>query len=284
MGLLNDKETDGVYFSAWLKRDFEEVYKVVCKVLDQYGVWHGVLEGTQDYWCRDYMPVQTAKGQFVRYRYCPDYLSKGLQQYMTDPKDVCDKLREAWWAGVVWQELELVVDGGNVVKCGDVVVMTEKVFAENPDVPRGKVHEMLEEAFGAEVLFLPWDSEEKYGHSDGVVRYVGDGRVVMTNYRDFDRKMAEEMWRRLERRFEVVELAYSSERTHPDCWVYVNFLQTEQVIVVPGLGIKEDREALEQLRRLFPEYGERVVQVDARPLVKRGGAWNCVSWNVKRFK
>ena len=82
-------------------------------------------------------------------------------------------------------QLDLVMDGGNVVKCGDTVVMTEKVFFENKDKSHDEVELLLHEAFGCDILFLPWDKKEVFGHSDGIVHYASDGKVLLTNYDDF---------------------------------------------------------------------------------------------------
>ena len=44
---------------------------------------------------------------------------------ITDCTEACLKL------GIQYRETDIVIDGGNVVLCGDNVVMTDKVFTEN---------------------------------------------------------------------------------------------------------------------------------------------------------
>lgn len=85
------------------------------------------------------------------------------------------------------QPIKLVLDGGNVVKCGDTVVMTDKVFVENKDKTPAEVERILRDAFQCDILFLPWENvKENYtGHSDGIVHYAGDGKILLTNYDDF---------------------------------------------------------------------------------------------------
>lgn len=51
------------------------------------------------------------------------------------------------------------------------------------------------------------------------------------------------------------------------------------VIIVPGLGIPTDKEALQHIKELFPDYQDRIYQVQMPSIVKRGGgALNCLSW------
>ncbi len=176
-------------------------------------------------------------------------------------------------------ELDLVLDGGNVVKCGNKIVMTEKVFAENNDKSRSEVQRLLEEAFQCNIVFLPWDKNEKYGHSDGIVHYIGDNRMLMTNYDDFDKKFAQDFLRILEKHFDVTVLKYNVKRQHKRSWSYINYLQIGQLALVPQLGIPEDEQALQQITEAMPQC--KVVGVPALEAVRKGGALNCISWNIK---
>ncbi|MBO4774201.1 MAG: agmatine deiminase family protein [Bacteroidales bacterium] len=118
----------------------------------------------------------------MSYNYNPNYLQdKHKRRYITDAKKVrnIDFLQQAEMV-----EMDLVLDGGNVVKCGDTVVMTDKVFVENKDKTPAEVERILREAFQCEIVFLPWDKKEKCGHSDGIVHYIGNGKILLTNYGD----------------------------------------------------------------------------------------------------
>lgn len=276
LALLTDRDTDTVYLSAWLAKDHPKEYAAIAAALDRHGVRHDLLPHTADYWCRDYMPVQSRLDRFVGYVYRPDYLDNDRdRRYITDPAPVCRSL------GIASEPLPLVLDGGNIVKCPETVIMTEKVFAENPRHTPAQITAMLEKAFQAEILYLPWDPAEPYGHADGVVRHIRLNRVLFTNYRDFDPAVADEMLRRLSARFRVVELRYDVPKHHPDSWAYINYLQTSRVILLPALGIPEDEQALEQIRRLFPDYVGRVEQIPIAPLVRQGGTLNCLTWNIR---
>ena len=101
--------------------------------------------------------------------------------------------------------LNLIVDGGNVVKCGDTIVMTEKVFHENNKYSREDIEEMLRNAFECDIIFLPWDKSEKYGHSDGIIHYLGDNKVLLTNYEDFN----SDYYNQFKNEMEILEVAES---------------------------------------------------------------------------
>ena len=138
--MLIDHLTNIVFLSDWLSEECPELYQSLTKALRDNALDCRILSNTNDIWCRDYMPIQTDEKRFVSYKYYPDYLVKEHKEhYITDVKDVgnVDFLHQA---EVV--SLDLVLDGGNVVKCGDKMVMTEKVFVENKEKSRNEVQRL----------------------------------------------------------------------------------------------------------------------------------------------
>ena len=221
--MLPDSLTNTVFLSDWLPEVCPTLYQNLTKTLKDNAVAYRILDNTNDIWCRDYMPIQTDEKRFVSYKYYPNYLvEKHQEQYITNVRDVgnVDFLRQA---EVV--PLDLVLDGGNVVKCGNKIVMTEKVFVENKEMSRNEVQRLLEEAFRCDIVFLPWDRNEKCGHSDGIIHYVGGNRVLLTNYDDFDKSFAQDFLRILEKHFDVKTLKYNVKRQHARSWAYINYLQ-----------------------------------------------------------
>lgn len=275
--LITDLLTDTVFFSDLLPERCPELYRSITLTLKDNNIEHRLLAGTKDIWCRDYMPIQTAEKRFVFYKYNPDYLQpKHLLRTITDVNSVANinRLRQDGEA----VELDLVLDGGNVVKCSDKIVMTEKVFFENKDKPRNRIRQMLEDTFQSEIIFLPWDRNEFLGHSDGIVHYIGNNRVLMTNYADFAPTLARRYTRILENFVEVIPLTYNVKRKHKRSWAYVNFLKVGRLVLVPQLGIPEDEQALRQISDAMP--ASKVIGVPALEAVRKGGALNCISWNV----
>jgi agmatine/peptidylarginine deiminase len=65
-------------------------------------------------------------------------------------------------------------------------------------------------------------------------------------------------------------------------WVYINYLQMKDLILVPQFGIEEDLQAFNQISQLFPEYAakEQIETIDASVIIKYGGVLNCISWNI----
>lgn len=279
--MITDNQTNTVYFSGLLPKKCPILDAHITEALKKHGIPYAYLSETKDIWCRDFMPIQIEEDRFVFYKYTPDYLKDTYgQSVQTNPDDVfqseANHLQQLLPKST---RIDLVLDGGNVVKCGDTVVMTEKVFEENQDKSRAEVEKMLRDVFQCKILFLSRDKCDRYGHSDGIVHYVGEGKILLTNYDDFSTKFYNLFYEILEKRFEIIPLKFNVEK-HDNCsWCYINYLQVGNLVLVPQLGIDEDNQALKQIAKANPEC--EVVGIPSLEAVRRGGALNCISWNIK---
>ena len=278
--MITDNQTNKIYFSPALERDCPRLWTSIHQALTERKIRHGILmKNPQYFWCRDYMPIQIAEDNFVVYHFRPNYLLKEKDKY--DYALKCDGYEICKAMNYPMTEMNLVLDGGNVVKCGDTIVMTDKVFRENSDKSRIEVERILHDKLQSDILFLPWDTEDYCGHSDGMVHYAGEGRILASSYYyDFYPSFAKEIEKILEKKFDVIRLKSNIKLKNRNNWAYINFLQTEKLIMVPQLDIEEeDALAVEQISNVFPDV--EVIGIPALEAVNDDGALNCVSWNIK---
>lgn len=292
-----------VMFSSLLVRDYPEIYKAVSDCLRSHVVPHGAFSFTKDYWVRDFMPIQIGPKAFRFFRYNPDYL-QDKKRYISDGKKVFEKSPAITYGNsdeLDLDETSLVLDGGNVtfVPSGEqmYIVMTDKVMLENPNYTKEEIEAELCRLLTpsgspqVKIVWLPWRHSDMCGHTDGILRFVSnkDGRAkVLVNLALYERNHAKEMREILSQYFDVIDLRLS--RYDDLSWAYINFLQVGQywyghkhpIIIVPGIGDEvTDREALDQLRVLYPSC--RVEQVQMRNIIAEyGGALNCMTWTFYR--
>ena len=119
------------------------------------------------------MPLQLDADRYLCYTYRPDYLLKKS----CDSKYITDSIEVSKYMGINVKKSSLVIDGGNVVKIGDKAIMTEKVFYENSGVSSKWLKRKIQNHLECEVVFIPWDKYEIYGHSDGIVKPLSDTTV-----------------------------------------------------------------------------------------------------------
>lgn len=275
--MISDQNTNYIYFSEILKADskYSETVKQLTEELNHLKVKFSFLPNTKDIWARDYMPVQISENEFVEYRYDPDYLQK-YRSLKTYPDIVCDSIN------LNTTKSDLIIDGGNVVKSSNCIILTDKVVKENKhQYSKTELVKKLHDTFKVEkVVLIPWDIKEEYGHSDGVLRFIDDETVLVNEIYEPERKL----FQTLKQNGLASEiLKVKIRRNNKWNWAYINFLQTKDLILIPKFNIDEDENALEQIAKYFPEYAKnnRILQIEMTEIAKLGGALNCISWTIK---
>ena len=221
-------------------------------------------------WTRDYMPVQVSKNKFVRFNYSPDYL-ECYPEYKPDISAILSAL------GIHVIDSDIIIDGGNVISCGDKVIMTDKIFRENSNYDYDVLIKTLSQLLEAEVVLIPEDCYDEYGHADGMVRFMGNGRVLVNNYCDFDKALRKRLLAALSPHFDIVELNYGAYTDRS--WAYINFLHVGQHILIPMIGDKLGEMAFKQIADAFPQCECHSVY-HYESFVHEGGALNCSTWNI----
>lgn len=272
--MITSFDTNMFYFAKGLCFvNYKDVARRLVETSFSHNIAWGELPQTSSpfhIWARDYMPVQVRKYKFVRFRYTPDYLRES-PEYKPDTTPILSEL------GVEVLDSDIVVDGGNVVSCGDKVIMTDKVVRENPHYDRNALIDSLSVLLEAEIVLIPEDLYDEYGHSDGMVRYIGEGRVLMNNYCDFDKTLRDKLLSALKPHFDISELHYGSYTDKS--WAYINFLHLGQHLFIPQMEDKLAGKAFRQIDELFPACECHPIW-GCESVVNEGGALNCTTWNV----
>lgn len=276
--MIAEWDTNTLFVSDLLEKKFPALVASLGATL--IGVPIEIITCAADIWCRDYMPIQLDQDRFCQFVYSPDYLRK--HQHLVTPPDKCrlpfmDDYRQE----------PIVLDGGNVVASRTKVILTEKVYKENPGIERPRLRDRLEEIFQAECVFIPKQAGDDVGHSDGVVRFVTEDRVLFNDYATAHPGYGEKVRGVLEKKgLEVETLPMFEEKgqrrrdgIEPAVGIYINYLRVGDVVVLPGYNRPEDKEAVEKARKIMPSV--KILQVPCRNLAEEGGVLNCVSWTIK---
>lgn len=280
--MITDRETNQVYFSGLLATDerYSRAWKEIASILEKHRIRHGLLKGTKDIWCRDYMPVQRSEGSYVQFRYEPSYLAEE-RHLQSDPR------RILYENGLQAQYSSINLDGGNVLRWTDRVILSDRVFDENPAyASKARLLHQLEELFEAVVIIIPAIRSDMTGHADGLVRFY-DRHTLVGN-----RLAAEyEYWQKGMRKvisqygFNYVELPLFEhrERKYPLSAIgcYANYLEVGDLIIAPVFEVpgNKDQEAVAILSQVFPDRHIETVNINA--VARQGGLLNCITWNIK---
>ena len=272
-----------IYTSEYLRttKRTECISIAIHNALESLHIEHRELKHTNDYWCRDYMPVMIFDdGTYSRYKYYPDYLiDKNKSQYITNQNDACKDINL-----FMPTDMNIIFDGGNYVRCGNKVIITDKIFMENPQWSPTYLLGHLKDSLCADIILLPWDMGDEFGHSDGMVAYIGDDKVLLNSCWENKKAYHTRLRKILDPHFEVIELVYDCKKDR-DSWCYLNYLQLPNAILLPCLSNNADCEndiaAIETFKNIFPNL--KIIPIYAKPLIQEGGALHCVTWEYIEY-
>ncbi|MFN4260908.1 MAG: agmatine deiminase family protein [Gemmataceae bacterium] len=274
--MIPESEVNCVYLAAMLEGRHPEVFKGLRETLTAYGVEVRYLADVRDVWIRDYAPIQVTARALVKFRYTPDYLSG--HEHLITGEDVVEAFRDLGRC----HRSEIILDGGNVVGCRGKAILTDKVYKENPGWDRPQLRRQLWELLQVDqLLIIPKEPYEPIGHADGMVRFLDEQTVLVNDYSTVDPSFHDRLTRVLrQHRLQIETVPYFLEgqsRAGIPSAVgnFVNFLQTERVIVVPVYGTGHDEVALRKLESHFPSLP--IVTLGCTDLARDGGVLNCVS-------
>jgi agmatine deiminase len=268
-----------VYVSKILavSNKFSKTYRAFASKLMHIGASLKELENTADVWCRDFMPIKTGDGRFVQFRYDPSYL-KGFPALQTNPELVWNSL------GLSVEKSPIFLDGGNVLRCENLVLISDRVFDENLNHSKTELLNTLEKSFNAEILIFPQVKSDLTGHVDGLARFINPSTILIN-----DRLKEYKYWARLVEKFAkehqltLVDMPFFHKSVkgfpHNALGCYLNYLELPNDIVMPVFEVGGDinDSALNKLEEVFPN--KKIHPVEATELALHGGVFNCATWS-----
>ncbi|MFA6402893.1 MAG: agmatine deiminase family protein [Salinivirgaceae bacterium] len=280
--MITDLQTNVVYFSNSLTKEFPNEFNELKKIIDDAGYSVKVLDGTKDFYCRDFMPVQISSTDFVQFIFRPKEYLKGKQlNYLSNPiyVELMSKIPQPRYSPII-------LDGGNIIKWENKVIITDRVLKDNRYQFQNDeaIIERLKFDLNCEVILIPEYPKEKTGHADGLVRFI-DSNSVFINDLEND---PEKMWQyKFSQVLKTHKLQYKElpceldEKKKTAEGLYINYLHLGNLIVVPQFGMEpSDNMALSTFDEVFGKT-HQVVPFKANWIAENGGVFNCASWTVK---
>ena len=262
-----------IYFSSLINSpEYRPATDRIAAALKAENVAFSYIENTKDIWLRDFMPVKIKSGKYVSFRYEPCYLeeSKNLR---TNYRDIEAQIP----VKVAYSDINL--DGGNVVfsPSKEKVIISDRVFLENPDRQENELIAELQKLLEAKVIIIPSLKSDMTGHADGMVRFVDENTVIGndtgTKY-GLEYKIKKALGKE---NITVIDFPYFESKKDSARGCYLNFLETENCIFLPVFAAPDDKRAIQAAKRIF---NKRIIPVEINEITADGGCLNCISWET----
>ncbi len=280
--MIHDEITNTLYLADSTMFEFNKESNKLKQIIIDHKYSFKILKETEDYYCRDYMPVQINDNEFVQFIFRPkNYLKKKELKYITNPVKVelVNELKQPKYS-------RLVLDGGNLVKWKDKVFITDRVLKDNlfQFESSNAIIAQLENDLKCKVILIPEYPEDNTGHADGLIRFINDETVIVN---DTSNEPEKEWLREFKKILNENNLFHISipcrvtkNRNNAATGLYINYLHLGNLIVVPQFGYKEDEVAKSILKEIFGST-HSIVPMEANWIAQYGGVFNCCSWTVK---
>jgi agmatine/peptidylarginine deiminase len=261
-----------IYFSSLLKQKrYLPFYNRLVKLFKNNNLSCKFVEGTKDIWMRDFMPVKSMDGKYIQFDYHPIYLKK-YPKYITDGSLIAKQL------GIEIIKTDIKLDGGNFVCYNGKAIITSRIFKENPQYKEENLIDKVKDLLKLNKIIIIEEEYDTYGHSDGMVRFVDDNTVLINEYPKKHIKYKKKLTDVLEKEgLKYIEIPSTDNMTKA-IGLYINYLQFENIIVLPAFNIDNDKKTLKMFKEIFKEY--KILQLDCTEIAKAGGVLNCISWNL----
>lgn len=285
--MITDSETNMLYLADTLPIEYTEFYQLFEELFEgpffKKTIELKFLTGTKDIWAVDYMPIQITKEKFVRFKYDPDYLHcNDMEHLITNAKNVSETI------GFSSKYSSLKVEGGNVIKGKNKVIMCDKVLKDNIAWNKSQkqiIDELINCFEVEEIIFIPTHPEDFIGHADGMIRFIDDDNVIINDLKSDYKYFGDYLISILKKHNLNFKEIPCNIQNPKDKWdargIYINYLQMKDVIFAPqykGNFKKEDERAIKVLTDIFPK--SKIIPVICNSIAKDGGVLNCISWNI----
>lgn len=276
--MITDNQTNTLYLSDKLSKFLPEFYSDLKDIISIQNINFKLLHNTKDIWAVDYMPVQITKDKFIQFKYFPDYLNtKKWKNTISNVDEVCEILN----LNII--KSDIILDGGNIIKWNNKVIMCDKIFDENSHLTQKElINELYKLLEVDKIIFIPKHPKDIIGHADAMIRFIDEHNVLVNDYSkeniSFQKSFRLALYNAGLDYVEFPYNPYSNSNYEEAVGEYINYLQMKDFILLPKFNLKEDEKAFKILNQIYPKY--KIETLECIELAKRGGVLNCISWNV----
>jgi agmatine/peptidylarginine deiminase len=168
---------------------------------------------------------------------------------------------------------DINLDGGNVLICDGRAILTDRIFSENPNRDKEELVSELTKLLECEIIIIPSQKGDVTGHADGMVRFVNRNTILGNELAKEYKYWREGMQKVLEKyNLTYIDVPFfeAKDRKHPlsAVGIYVNYLEVNNLIVLPVFGRDEDKLAIDIIKMAFP--GKIVETINYEEVAQEG--------------
>lgn len=239
--ITGDRVVFGI--SSELEHIYPNIYTDLVSAFVKHHVKYETIENVNDVWVKEFMPIIFGKNRVVSYKYDPDYLRRYQNKHLkTDLTSVTinDNPLE------IDYHSDITFNGNNYLLIDNTLLMTTQLYGDNCHIEdQSIVDSKVKDDLDVDSIVVVPKTKYSNGCINSMVRVI-DNETILVN--DFSGE-AEEFQTRFN---DAIKLLNKKVVVFPYV-EYMDYIDTNNLIIVPFYGNKKDEEALEKLKKIFPD-------------------------------
>lgn len=269
------------------KKLYEELEKAL--TLDGTEVTTIVADKLPSIWVRDYFPINV-DGKFLMFKPCTDYMDSYQKEFYDhfDFNNLKKILKKNF------KKVPLILDGGNAIFNDKLLITTEKVYQDNNNMSKREVNKILQEAFNGRKIVALKTEDPQYdpvGHSDGVVNFLDNDTLFISDYSNIDQELHDHNRNQIENLVEHHVLpqyfvdkvtTLKEDRDWYDIeGCYINFIGTKTSLIFPKFKNKEYNQIIKEMVQKLDKLKRKIHFIECNQVTKYGGGLHCISYDYE---
>ena len=257
------------HIESLYKGCYTDIYERLKTILEPY---HEVKTlDLPDIWIRDFAPFFTDKKP-MPLLYKPPY-----QSFLKSERVQIECLK---YFPDLPIPLPIRFDGGNLISNNQGIgIATKKPLELNP-ISQDKIDLFMSELFGIKkMIWRPYETGDRIAHIDGMMQFLDDNTILINKSNCKELEKCHQILQENCPQVKLVDIPYEPTYEKYHGWesakgIYINFLQTSKIILVPTYDMPADEVALKIIQS---HTHKPVIPINATKIAKFGGSIHCLT-------
>lgn len=248
---------------------YSDIFQRLKSTLEKYHEVH-ILD-LPDIWIRDFAPFFTDK-KAIPLLYKPPYQSFSKSEQI---QSECLKHFHDFPI-----PLPIRFDGGNLIANRQGIGIATKKPLELNNISQKEMNLLMAELFGIQqMIWLPYETGDTIAHIDGMMQFLDDTTLIINEPNSKELKKCHQILQQACPHIKLVDIPCKPTYEKYYGWesvkgVYVNFLQTSKIILLPVYDMPTDEEVLNIIQN---HTHKPVILINATKISKFGGSIHCLT-------
>ena len=136
-------------------------------------------------------------------------------------------------------------------------IISDRIFSENQEYGKAELVRELDSTLNrSEIIIIP---SHTTGHADNMVRFLDDQTVLCNEALESDCLNQQLKMTLQYRGFDVLEIPFATAEENGAVGCYINYLETDEALLLPVFGIDSDAKAIAAAERIYSKPIEPVM-------------------------